>query len=61
MTRRQEDAIDRFTLQEGSVHVREGYLDRHIEITARSGACWYVAEDGTVRDLRPDHSINWQQ
>lgn len=60
MTSAQKEVCNRFACQEGAIHVREGYLDRHIEITVRRGACWSVDEDGHVRELRPDHSIDWQ-
>lgn len=61
MTNRLQDAtIDRLALERGRVAVRDGFADGHVDVTAPSGACWRVLEDGTAhKQPGGNYSINW--
>lgn len=61
MSPEQEDAVDTLAGVHGRVHVRTGYADGYVEVTSPRGACWRVAVSGYVREVGPDHSVDWRQ
>lgn len=61
MTREQEATMERIAETFGRVHVRTGYTDRYVEMTAPTGACWRVQENGVAREVGPDFSIDWNR
>lgn len=47
MEREQEDKVALLAMQYDSVHVREGYADKHVEASTLSGPSFNIDEDGT--------------
>lgn len=60
-TRAQDATIDRLALKHGRVAVRDGYQDGHVVVTAPSGSCWKLSEDGVPTPDGYNISINWNE
>lgn len=61
MSREQEHAIEELATMYGRLGVRDGFADQHIDVTAPSGRCWNINEDGVARIVQPNFSIHWRR
>jgi len=60
-TREQDHFIERMALRCGRVAVRDGFADKHIDVTADDGECWNVSAEGVARQVLGNFSIRWTE
>lgn len=58
-SRPQDEVIERLALTHGRVAVRDGFADKHIDVTVEGGQCFHVNADGIARQVGGNYSIDW--